>query len=804
MGKAQAEVTRLGNEGSASLKKLETVGKYAFLGLAAGATVLGVESIKAAASFQTSMKLIQTQAHRSAAEVADFSKQVLAMAGSVATSPDELSKGLYHLASTGMDAKRTMEALKIAAEGAKLGNADLESVTNALNATIVSGIKGSKDFGSAMGALNAIVGSGDMHMQDLADALGTGVLTTAARFGVSLRDVGAALAVFGDNNIRGADAATKLSQAITYMMKPAAGADKVFKTIGLSSRQLRVDMGSSGLGKVLTDLHDHLQAAGVTGSLTGQFLLDAFGRKPANAINALLGEFDRFKQKQAEVQGGSKNFASDWKAYTQTFGYSWDRAKAAFEAMTIQLGTKLLPTATKVMNWIGTTGVGDLQKFGGWVKQNWEWLKKVGEILVVAYGAMKLYAIQTSLAATASSIFAGKTAAAGAAAATAGAEASIAAGKFGSFAAVAAGALGIANFISNPKSLGFPMGFNQDIGPGKKRVAGVTYYDKNGNAYTDPGLKHSLSSGGAAMDPALAGLLTTGLPAGTQSSASKFAELPGRNVKQVAASHLGTAKAAGNKIGAALGGGISDALKNAILGGSYGGGAGGAGGGSKKSVAKTLDASLQKLVDSTQAKIKTTLAALSTKVKDARDKLTSDLAAQGSFSASLASSVLGGSAFTNAVDSNGGMYSGGISAFLSNQLAGLTGQRDSLQSLANQHLNPDALKQLAEMNPADEARYASFINVGQTNSLMSQLTGVANQIGNIVGTPTYAQQIAADTKARDDALAEQKKQTVILDKLAAQIGREVAKALASPAGAKALRSELTKLGKGGSSTAFAV
>lgn len=56
-------------------------------------------------------------------------------------------------------------------------------------------------------------------------------------------------------------------------------------------------------------------------------------------------------------------------------------------------------------------------------------------------------------------------------------------------------ALGIVNFIKNPKSLGFPMGFNTDLGPGRNKVVGgapARYFDPKGNAFSDPDLKHAI------------------------------------------------------------------------------------------------------------------------------------------------------------------------------------------------------------------------------------------------------------------------------------------------------------------------
>src|SRR5581483_7758282 len=97
------------------------------------------------------------------------------MAGKVGTAPQDLADGMYHVASSlnatlpaATRVSTELKVLKVAAEGAKVGNANLVDVTNALDAAIVSGIRGVQNYQQAMGALNAIVGAGDMTMQDLA------------------------------------------------------------------------------------------------------------------------------------------------------------------------------------------------------------------------------------------------------------------------------------------------------------------------------------------------------------------------------------------------------------------------------------------------------------------------------------------------------------------------------------------------------------------------------------------------------------------------------------------------------------
>jgi hypothetical protein len=100
-------------------------------------------------------------------------------------------------------------------------------VMNALDGVIVSGMKGVSNYSQAMGMLNSAVGAGDMTMQNMADALGTGLTGPMKQYGVGIRDVSAALAVFGDNNIRGAVAGTRLASAIRIMSAPSAEASKL-------------------------------------------------------------------------------------------------------------------------------------------------------------------------------------------------------------------------------------------------------------------------------------------------------------------------------------------------------------------------------------------------------------------------------------------------------------------------------------------------------------------------------------------------------------------------------------------------
>ena len=331
---------------------MKNLGERMTTGLTLPIVAVGAASTKMAIDFQSSMELIHTQAQASQHEVDSLSKSVLAMAGSVATMPDELAKGLYHLESQGLRGAKALDALRISAEGAKIGGADLEDVTNALGAVIsgklVTGVAG---YQRAMGEMNAIVGSGDMRMQDLADAMGTALPSSAKLAGVSLTDVGAALAVLGDNLIRGRVAGTNLQSALRLMEGPSDRAAKAMASYGISAQALGNTLSSQGLLPALQMLHDKL--ADLSTPERFRAITEMFGGKQAKAVMVLIDQIGRFKQKLEDVSKAGLKFASDWESYTKTTAYHLDSMGAAMAASGISIGDILLPVVSKLADVIG-------------------------------------------------------------------------------------------------------------------------------------------------------------------------------------------------------------------------------------------------------------------------------------------------------------------------------------------------------------------------------------------------------------------------------------------------------------------
>ncbi len=333
-------------------KRIQAVGA-----LAAGALVaVGAEAAKMAINFNSAMEQLVTQAGVSNAKLAVLKQGVLQLAAQVGESPDSLAASLYHVASNmqsmGATAPQMLNAVKIAAEGAKVGGADLVDVTNALTAAIASGMKGTQNFSQAMGVLNATVGTGDMKMQDLADAFGTGMLATVKGFGVTITDVGAALATFGDNNIRGAKAGTDLRMAVQALAAPAKAGVSVLNNMGLSATKLARDMQAGGLNQAITDLKKHMDAAGLTAKQQGEVITEAFGKKAGTGVNILVGQFARLESKYPDLAKGANNFGEAWKNTQAQVKQQLSQLVAGFQALMITIGEKLIPVIQKVVSWM--------------------------------------------------------------------------------------------------------------------------------------------------------------------------------------------------------------------------------------------------------------------------------------------------------------------------------------------------------------------------------------------------------------------------------------------------------------------
>ena len=384
MGKAKAETAKLQTGAAQHMKQLEAVGKAAFLGLAGAAVIGGVAAVKAAANYQESLTQLVTGAGESEKNIKMVGDGMLAMAGKVGISADDLSKGMYLIESSGQHGAAGLLVLKAAAEGAKVGNADMASVANGLTTALNDYRIPASQAATVTSQLVATVAAGKTHMADLASSLAT-VLPAASSAHLGLTQVLGAMATMTSLGTPAADAATYLKQTIANLSNPTAKAAHEMKGLGLSSIDISSHLGARGLTGTLGILTDAIQKKmGPAGTVLIESLKKSAGSTTAfqkilanlpptqqTFIGALATMVGGTKSMQAALELTGKNarvFAGNVKAISGTTteagghvkGFALTQkdlntqianAKAAFHSLMIEVGEKLIPVITAAIDW---------------------------------------------------------------------------------------------------------------------------------------------------------------------------------------------------------------------------------------------------------------------------------------------------------------------------------------------------------------------------------------------------------------------------------------------------------------------
>lgn len=408
--KARDEAKAVLAESEGSIGKLGKAAATA--GLAVGIAVAGIaaESIKMAGNFQKQMLLLRTEAGYSQADVERLSGAVLNLAPQVGKGPEELAMGLYHVASAGIPAANALDTLTAAAKLSSIGNADMESSTQAVLGVMAAYPEYAGHAMDATSMLNAIVGTGDMRMQQLAKAMATGILPAANTAKLGLIDVGASLATLTDNVTPADEAATRLRMTFALLQHQSGPATDALASIGIKAGQLGTDMVKpNGLLVAITDLKDHLgktfgpETQGQTNKYldilrkdgpdaadkyaksvhgAAEVISVAFGGgRTSAAIQTLLGEYDKFASKYVALNKGTESFGEHWEATKQTFAFQMRALGGASDAFMIRLGSFLLPIATQVAKVLAEDIPKAAQAVGDWIGRNRKTFEDVGNTI---------------------------------------------------------------------------------------------------------------------------------------------------------------------------------------------------------------------------------------------------------------------------------------------------------------------------------------------------------------------------------------------------------------------------------------
>lgn len=355
---------------SAMGKKASLVGGKLTSSFAAPFALVAAGSIKMSMDFWGAMRLIQTSAGASEEQMQKYGDAVLDLAssGRVTESPEELANALYKVVSGGFKGTEAMHVLEKATELAAVSQSDLETTTYALVAAQNTGIKGTANLDKTIGTLNATVGAGNMKMDDLTASFSSGIVPAAKGVGLSLTDVGAAIATMTKRGIPASKAANNLKLAFTKMSSPSGSALEALESIGLSQHAMATAMrGPRGLPTALGLLKSKLD--GLSKNKQADIINEVFGgARGGSTMLTLIQNLDDVNARFDSIRDNTGKLKGDLDDVRNTRGFKLKASLSQLKSAMVQLGDimgpVLVPMLTKLVGWLGkiVQGFGKLPK----------------------------------------------------------------------------------------------------------------------------------------------------------------------------------------------------------------------------------------------------------------------------------------------------------------------------------------------------------------------------------------------------------------------------------------------------------
>lgn len=325
-----------------------------FAGIGTAAIGFGAASVKAAGDFQQGITTLSTGAGEAQKNLQMVGDGILSLATSTGTSTKQLTDGMYMIESAGYHGKTGLDVLKNAAEGAKVGNADLGTVSDATTTIMTDFSSKNVTASQAVNTLIATVSNGKTTMQALSGSLAQ-ILPTASAAGISLTDTSAAMATMTGEGIPAANAATFLRQTIVGLEAPSKQTVTGLAGIGLTSKQVSDEMKVS-LPGALELITDHLKKKFPEGSAEYVNALKNIsgGSKTMQGMLDLTGaHLATFKGNVVSISGSVKqggDSINGWTQVQQEFNFKLAQGKEILETFSIKVGQALLPVLSGVMD----------------------------------------------------------------------------------------------------------------------------------------------------------------------------------------------------------------------------------------------------------------------------------------------------------------------------------------------------------------------------------------------------------------------------------------------------------------------
>lgn len=264
-------------------RTMKDIGAGLTFGVSAPLAGIATMALSSAADFETSMNTIQVVAGATDRQMAALQKQALHLGAVTSFSAGEAAQAMLELAKAGLSVTQIQDAVPGVLNLAAAGNLSLarsaEITANTLNAYSLAASQANTISNGLAAAANA----SSVDVTDLADALKMAG-TVAAQNKISFQDTITALAILGNNALKGSDAGTSLKTMIMRLVAPTDAAKKQMDALGISIYD------AQGAIRPFPDILANLQKAfgGLDDATRNAAMANIFGADAIRAASILI------------------------------------------------------------------------------------------------------------------------------------------------------------------------------------------------------------------------------------------------------------------------------------------------------------------------------------------------------------------------------------------------------------------------------------------------------------------------------------------------------------------------------------
>ena len=351
---------------SFSMRRIATgLGMY----VAAPIALIGGASLKAFSNFDDAM----TQSLAIMKDVGpEIREQMENVAKSIAaesiTSPRELAKSYFYLASAGLNAEQSMAALATVEKFAVAGMFDMAQATDlltdaqsALGLTVKNSSENMMNMTRVSDVLVRANTLANASVEQFSTALTSKAGTAMKSYNIQLEEGVAVLAAYADQGIKSQYAGNMFDRMIRLTIKSINGNEKVWKKMNI-----RYKDAQGNLAPLADIIQDITTATAGMGAIQKAATLDMLGfeARSQQAILPLLGlsnNIRAYKNSLEEAGGTTKDVADkQLKSFASQIKIVWNNVKL----LSIEIGEVLAPYVITL---------------GGYIKDAVKWFRNLGE-----------------------------------------------------------------------------------------------------------------------------------------------------------------------------------------------------------------------------------------------------------------------------------------------------------------------------------------------------------------------------------------------------------------------------------------